>query len=90
MVLSACETATGNEKSLLGLAGIASRSGVSSVLGSLWQVQDKDQFEKIDRFYSLLDFDVNKATALQQVQIKQIERFAHPGNWAALVLIGSW
>ena len=90
MVLSACETATGNEKSLLGLAGIASRSGVSSVLGSLWQVQDTDQFEKIDRFYSFLGFDANKAVALQQVQIKQIERFAHPGNWAALVLIGSW
>ena len=89
MVLSACQTAIGDEKSLLGLAGIASRSGVSSVLGSLWQVQDEDQFETIDKFYSLLSFE-NKATALQEIQIEQIERLTHPVNWAALVLIGSW
>ena len=34
VVLSACETATGSDRAILGLAGVAARSGVKSTLGS--------------------------------------------------------
>ncbi|MEL6928832.1 MAG: CHAT domain-containing protein [Cyanobacteria bacterium J06600_6] len=91
LVLSACETAVGNERSLLGLAGIAARSGVASTLGSLWQVQDDQQSETIEGFYTQIKMNnVNKAIALQQVQIEKIKNLAHPQQWAALNLIGDW
>ena len=91
LVLSACETAMGSERSLLGLAGVAARSGVKSTLGSLWQVQDDEQSEMILRFYDYWTSpEYNKATALQKIQIEQIKQFAHPQQWAALSLIGDY
>jgi CHAT domain-containing protein len=40
LVLSACETATGDQRAALGLAGVAVRSGARSTVASLWQVDD--------------------------------------------------
>ena len=91
LVLSACETAVGSEESLLGLAGVAARSGVASVIGSLWQVDDENQMEMIEAFYQeIATENENKATALAKAQRKQIELFAHPQKWAALTLIGDF
>ena len=92
LVLSACETALTSDRSLLGLAGIAARSGVSSTLGTFWQVQDDEQSQTIEAFYSYWrQPKYNKATALQKVQIEEIKKYdnAHPEKWAALTLIGS-
>ncbi|MEM7590598.1 MAG: CHAT domain-containing protein [Cyanobacteria bacterium P01_A01_bin.83] len=89
VVLSACETAAGSDRAILGLAGVAARSGVKSTLGSFWQVQDKDQSQMIEAFYTYWkNPNYNKATALQKVQIEQIEKYAHPAQWASLTLIG--
>ena len=91
LVLSACETAVGSERALLGLAGVAARSGVASTLGSLWPVMDDEQSEIISAFYSYLsDVPSNKARALQKVQIELLRLLAHPQKWAALNLIGDW
>lgn len=91
LVLSACETAVGSERAVLGLAGVAAKSGVASVLGSLWQVNDDEQFNSIEAFYAhLKNNPSNKAIALQQVQIEQINNLAHPQTWAALNLLGDW
>ena len=88
LVLSACETSISSDRSALGLAGVALRSGVESVLGSFWQVEDYKQVELIKAFYSNLQVtNFDQAKALQQVQIKQIEQEAHPARWAALNLI---
>ncbi|MBW4532349.1 MAG: CHAT domain-containing protein [Pleurocapsa minor HA4230-MV1] len=90
LVLSACETALGSKFSVLGLAGVAAKSGVSSTLGTLWQVADADQKEMINNFYTNLNDDLsNKAVALQKAQVKQIRQLAHPQKWAALNLIGN-
>jgi CHAT domain-containing protein len=90
LVLSACETALSTELSILGLAGVAAKSGVNSTLATLWQVSDKDQVEIIHDFYTNLDDDLsNKAIALQKAQVKQIKQIAHPQKWAALNLIGN-
>ena len=91
LVLSACETARESDRSLLGLAGVAARSGVQSTLGTLWQVDDEEQSQIIQAFYSYWQQpNYNKATALQQVQIEQIEIFALPQAWAGLTLIGNY
>ncbi len=88
LVLSACETAVGSEESLLGLAGIAARSGVKSVLGSLWQVDDESQLELIEAFYQEKASDNTKSsTALAKAQRDEIARLSHPREWAATILI---
>ena len=89
LVLSACETALGSDYSILGLSGIALRSGVDSVLGTLWEVQDDSQVPLIEDFYSKIrEPNFNRASALQQIQIEQIQLQYHPSKWAALNLIG--
>ena len=91
LVLSACETAITSDSSLLGLAGVAARNGVKSILGSLWLVQDDLQSEAMKDFYVYLsDSENNKAVALQKVQQKLISQYVHPQNWAALNLIGDY
>ncbi len=91
LVLSACETAISSDRSALGLAGVALRSGVDSVLGSFWQVQDDEQLELIKAFYSNFpESNFDKIKALQQIQIEQIKNRTHPSKWAALNLIGNF
>jgi CHAT domain-containing protein/predicted negative regulator of RcsB-dependent stress response len=91
LVLSACETAVGSDLALLGLAGVAAKSGVASTLGTLWQVNDDEQFNSIESFYAHFNNDpANKAIAIQQVQIEQIRNLAHPQTWAAPILLGDW
>ena len=89
LVLSACETALGNDLSLLGLGGLATRRGIDTTLGSLWFVQDEEQAAVIQEFYRRIEEDNQPlAVALQQIQKKLIEQFAHPSIWASLILIG--
>ena len=89
LVLSACETALGNDLSLLGLGGVATRRGIGTTLGSLWFVQDEQQAEVIQEFYRRIkDGNQPKALALQEIQQQFIKKLAHPSLWASLVLIG--
>jgi len=96
LVLSACETAVSSESAILGLAGIAARSGVKTTLGSLWPVIDDEQQKIIKSFYSYWQSPkYNKATALQKMQTEQIlgsanHPPAHPQKWASLSLIGAY
>lgn len=87
LTLSACETAAGNERSVLGLVGVAIRSGVNSTLGSLWAVQDKTAVELITDFYQYRQQGLNLAAALQKAQLNQIARrdLQHPSLWGALI-----
>lgn len=88
LVLSACETAISSDRSALGLAGIALRGDVSSVLGNFWQVKDDEQVELMNAFYSnLLATNFDRVQSVQRVQIEQIEQKAPPAKWAALQLI---
>lgn len=93
LVLSACDTANGDERAAFGLAGIAVKSGVSSVLASLWAVNDESTSELIPLFFeNLKKAEINKALALQQAQIKMLvdSEYKHPYHWASFVLFGNW
>lgn len=93
LVLSACQTAEGNDRAPLGLSGVALTSGARSVLGTLWVVADDATSEFMQSFYTqLAKTDQSKAQALRQTQLSTIQqdRFSHPFYWAAFVLIGSW
>ena len=93
LVLSACQTATGDDRAALGLAGIAAQAGAKRVLASLWSINDQATTELIKQFYQgLLKTDSTQAEALQAAQNALIdsEDAAHPGYWSAFMLIGSW
>lgn len=92
LVLSACETATGDKRAALGLAGVAVRSGARSTLASLWQVDDKSTSVLMSEFYRQLTQNANlsKAEALRRAQEFLLKDKGHPFYWAPYVLVGNW
>ncbi len=90
LVLSACQTAAGNERTTLGLAGISLRTGVATVLGSLWFANDRLSAELLSDFYQY-NKELPLAEALKRAQVKQInDPRSHPATWAGFTLWGSW
>jgi CHAT domain-containing protein len=96
LVLSACETASGDDNATLGLAGVAVQSGARSTLATLWSVVDESTAQIMSEFYSqLIQSGVNqtnKAEALRQAQLSLIasKNFNHPHFWSPFILIGNW
>jgi CHAT domain-containing protein len=92
LVLSACETAKGDKRAALGLAGMSIRSGARSTLATLWQVRDGSTATVMTQFYQQLvnDPNITKAEALRRAQIERLEAGEPPSTWAPYVLIGNW
>ena len=93
LVLSACQTARGDEEAILGLAGMAVSSGARSTLATLWSVSDRSTAELMSEFYHHLNQpDINKAQALRQAQLSLMQepKYQHPYYWAPFVLVGNW
>ncbi len=93
LTLSACQTAAGDERAALGLAGIAVRAGARSALATLWNVSDQAASLLIVEFYRKLnDPAVSKADALQAAQIMLLKsgQYRHPFYWSPYLLIGNW
>ncbi|WP_235595984.1 CHAT domain-containing protein [Mastigocoleus testarum] len=99
LTLSACETAFGDDRSALGLAGVALQSGVRSAVASLWTVADASTSILVSEFYNNLKSGKSKAEALQAAQIKLIKakeypevnrQYDNPYYWAPFILIGNW
>lgn len=93
LVLSACQTAEGDNRATLGLAGLAIRAGVRSTLATLWQVRDESTVKLMENFYRELNQPgVTKAEALhraQQALFKDVN-YKIPFYWAPYVLVGNW
>ena len=95
LTLSACETAVGDDRAALGLAGVALKAGVKTALASLWKVDDEATPAVVIEFYQQLRNSISKAKALQKAQImmltdKNYVRYQHPYYWSAFLLIGNW
>ena len=93
LVLSACETADGDKRAALGLAGIAVRAGARSTLASLWAVEDTSVADLMGQFYQVLaNPTVNKAEALRRAQLVLLQQpqYRHPFYWAPYVIMGNW
>jgi CHAT domain-containing protein len=93
LVLSACETAEGDKRAALGLAGLAVRSGARSTVASLWSVNDASTAELMVRFYqSLAQKGLSKAASLRESQLVLLHdpQYKHPYYWAAFILVGNW
>lgn len=93
LVMSACQTAAGDNRASLGLSGFALRSGAKSTIGSLWPVSDEATANLMIEFYhQLTNGKVSKAEALRQAQLKTLANpsYKHPYFWSAFILIGNW
>ncbi len=69
LVLSACQTAVGNDNVELGFAGLAVQSGVKSALASLWYISDEGTLGLMTEFYQQLKTAPIKAEALRRAQL---------------------
>ena len=93
LVLSACQTAAGDKRAALGLAGVAVRAGARSTLASLWNVNDRSTALLMGKFYRELgNNQLNKAEALRQAQLVLLNnpKYQRPIFWAPYVLVGNW
>ncbi len=93
LVLSACETASGDKWAALGLAGMAVRAGARSTLATLWSVNDRATAKLMSDFYhELADKKLPKADAVRQAQLSLLHSswYKHPFYWAPYVLLGNW
>lgn len=92
LVLSACETAKGDQRSVLGLAGVAAQAGARSTIASLWLVNEESTVALMDEFYFQMIQGLSKAEALRQAKLNLIHNpeFSHPFFWGSFQLIGSW
>ena len=93
LVLSACETAAGDDRAALGLAGVAIKAGATSALATLWLISDEASTKLVSEFYrQLQDPSLSKAVALQRAQLKMLNDpvYSHPAYWAAFLLLNNW
>jgi CHAT domain-containing protein len=93
LTLSACESAAGDDRAALGLAGVAVRAGARSALATLWSVNDQATADLVIEFYTQLhDSGRSRAEALQQAQLSLLRtrHYRHPGYWSPFLLINSW
>jgi CHAT domain-containing protein len=93
VTLSACETARGDDRAALGLAGVAIQAGARSALATLWLVEDEAAAALMTEFYRQLQRPgVSKARALQQAQLSLLRQpqYAEPFFWAPFLLINNW
>jgi len=94
LVLSACQTAAGDDRAALGLAGVAVKAGARSALATLWFVNDQSTSTLIAEVYAQLRRApaISKARALQAAQIKLLSdrRYRHPCYWSPYLIIGNW
>ena len=96
VVLSACETASGEYLASEGLMSVGrgfSSAGVAATITSLWNVNDKTSLSLFGDFYDQLESGANSAEALVLAKrsfIKNLESesLAHPYFWAPFVYYG--
>ncbi len=93
VTLSACETgmsavAPGDE--LLGLARGFLSAGATSLLLSLWTVDDAATARLMTSFYTRIRAGESPAAALRQAQLALMQQHPHPFFWSPFVLVGRW
>jgi CHAT domain-containing protein len=93
LTLSACETAAGDDRAALGLAGVAIKAGARSALATLWFINDQASSLLVEAFYQELHQPkTSKVVALQRAQLKLLQNpaYQHPAYWAPFLLLNNW
>ncbi len=93
LILSACQTAAGDKRAALGLAGVAVRSGARTTIATLWSIQDDSTAELMTQLYQALKTPgISRAEALRQAQLSLLgsSKYHHPYYWSAFIMVGNW
>jgi CHAT domain-containing protein/Tfp pilus assembly protein PilF len=96
VVLSACDSATGKWVEGEGLVSLVRGfmyAGASSVIASLWKVDDQATKELMVHFYrGMVEEELSAAAALRQAQLAlwNEKYWRSPFFWGAFVLQGEW
>jgi len=95
VVLSACNTALGEQVPGEGLRGLTQAffaAGAQRVLGTLWQVDDQATSEWMHYFYQSLKANRSPVKALHEAQrtMAADPQWSAPYYWAGFVLSGDW
>jgi len=94
VTLSACNTAIGKEMIrgwLINPANAFLRSGVRTVVASLWQVDDAATGLLMKEFYrNLKTMEAVDALRNAQMVLMRDPKFVQPYYWAGFVLLGQW
>jgi CHAT domain-containing protein len=93
VVLAGCNTARGEQRAAEGVISVAHgflTAGASSVIATLWSIDDEQSSILFPRLHRLLAAGMAPAEALRSVQLDCIHRRTIPPSlWAALQDIGS-
>ncbi|NJM68529.1 MAG: CHAT domain-containing protein [Acaryochloris sp. RU_4_1] len=88
LFLSACYSAQGDPRSLLGLAGLSAQSGAKNTIASLWSADAAASVLLSQEFYVAVKDQRPMNEALRQAQLKLLKSdYAHPYYWANYVLL---
>ncbi|MEH1840726.1 MAG: CHAT domain-containing protein [Nostoc sp.] len=93
LILSACQTATGDEQAALGIAGVAFQAGARSTIASLWNLDDESTAVLMSQFYQeLANKNLTKAEVLRRAQLALLKnpKYQRPRFWAPYILLGNW
>ncbi len=93
VVLSACSTGKGiitAGEGLLGLSRVFFYSGASSVISTLWDIDDKSTALFMKYFYGFLKNGMRKSSALRKAKLKMRDINENPFFWAPFILNGEF
>ena len=96
VVLSACQTALGEDirgEGLVGLTRAFMYAGAPRVVASLWRVPDSATSTLMQRFYRALLAEKRRpaeALRLAQESVRAERRWSAPYYWAGFTLAGEW
>jgi CHAT domain-containing protein len=92
VVVSGCETGTGQEAKAEGVIGLSRAfmvAGAQRVCGSIWKVEDTATQKLMTTFYDgLLTNGLAASRALQQAKLAMLRSGAAPFYWAPFILVG--
>lgn len=88
LFLSACQSAAGDNRATLGLAGLAIQAGARNAIAPLWLQDSTAGSILVERFYRALATGLTPTESLQQAQVNLMgsQPYSHPYYWATFVL----
>ncbi len=96
VVLSACETTTGEMAAGEGVLSLARGffyGGAQATVSSLWKVDDKSTYQLMDSFYKHLSAGQTKSSALREAKLDYLATHSgserSPYYWSSFILTGA-